>query len=1074
MNKKIVHTLSLCMLLSIFMSQAAFASPNSVKVFKDDQGFKIQVDEKDLFVKAINWSHKPVGKNYRYSLWDQKESYIKAVITQEMELLNEMGATAIVSGGDIPKIWVTYIYKKYGIMTILSYEMGRWGVTYNGVWIPIDKMDFEDAGIQKMFANDISELVEKYKNTSGILAYAIGSSHNWGMSWSNERINTLPNDDQWGAKADVIYSIIGKYTDLIKSKDTNHPVILVNGEVDQIERINTHCPNIDIYGANVNRGPVSGGIYKQFTAQMKDKPFLYFSLGGNLAWDDKKNREDVITQARTIQSQWKEIYQETYGKGTGAAIGATMGWQDDWSMAPKFDQQWELDVHNKTAAEWTGIVGIAPGDESKPRPVLLRPAYYFLKTAWAIDPYAGSKSSESTTFTFDTESEPTEESGSQTSQPTQSSDAIIDAFNAEIYASIYFAKNAEMTAIQSSMISVSKMEVHLELVGRADDQSIGNSQVEPIEYQSEEFVRFGVTGEPSEYLKANVQLHIAGNVATNRLNGESYNAVSKPYYIPLTDTAKEHNPLANDRKVSDNERVRIYRASVTYTGELVDIKGSYREGHNHWFDFGDFFNVYSEMYDYPTYDLWDIKAPYGAEFTGKSTLAGLRIAIGPQLTFGNPALYAMYTRKIADWTISPMMRFDIGVNDLEGAPSSIEKQQKTSQYAVSAQSTISIIDLKVGVMFASPEKIGLDYAYTEEITPHNNGSYFNSQGYEVYNAATSVLDAFGGKLQAVTNLGKLQILTTGTYMGLLASGGWNKEGPLTGSGWALRDQGGSNKMMATLGVAYTLGNLQIAPNAMFQKPLVGPMPSVAPLVDTEWTVNNYRGFYRGLSPRRGDQDPFTANARETYAGELLFTFDPTPSTKLHHWDEDNQEDAFLAGFLSLVYKNQPTVTDDHTYDDGNGNKNGFGKGQAAEDVYSGKLKVFSKPGKSTRAILSMYYDHKQSTGPTSDNPIDAYGGDVTLVYDQWNFKGGVKIDDWGPYDFQMQFNESFPLQTNLDISYGLSNLGVLEIDKTSKIGIGASFRTLDDTNSPQPDGITELDTQIEYELELRTYISVNI
>ena len=57
-------------------------------------------------------------------------------------------------------------------------------------------------------------------------------------------------------------------------------------------------------------------------------------------------------------------------------------------------------------------------------------------------------------------------------------------------------------------------------------------------------------------------------------------------------------------------------------------------------------------------------------------------------------------------------------------------------------------------------------------------------------------------------------------------------------------------------------------------------------------------------------DPFVVRAnRETVAGEILLTFDPTPATWMYEWDNDRAEDAKFAASLGFVYRHLPTSMD---------------------------------------------------------------------------------------------------------------------------------------------------------------------
>lgn len=63
----------------------------------------------------------------------------------------------------------------------------------------------------------------------------------------------------------------------------------------------------------------------------------------------------------------------------------------------------------------------------------------------------------------------------------------------------------------------------------------------------------------------------------------------------------------------------------------------------------------------------------------------------------------------------------------------------------------------------------------------------------------------------------------GAIMGLVASGGADYTQTLTG--WRLKDSGSGNQSNVLAGFTYQIGNFQIAPNFLWQKPLVGPMPN---------------------------------------------------------------------------------------------------------------------------------------------------------------------------------------------------------------------------------------------------------
>jgi hypothetical protein len=53
--------------------------------------------------------------------------------------------------------------------------------------------------------------------------------------------------------------------------------------------------------------------------------------------------------------------------------------------------------------------------------------------------------------------------------------------------------------------------------------------------------------------------------------------------------------------------------------------------------------------------------------------------------------------------------------------------------------------------------------------------------------------------------------------------------------------------------------------------------------------------------------PFAVRGnRETVAGELLLTYDPTPGTWMYDWDNDMTEDAKFAVSTGFVFRHLPT------------------------------------------------------------------------------------------------------------------------------------------------------------------------
>jgi hypothetical protein len=76
----------------------------------------------------------------------------------------------------------------------------------------------------------------------------------------------------------------------------------------------------------------------------------------------------------------------------------------------------------------------------------------------------------------------------------------------------------------------------------------------------------------------------------------------------------------------------------------------------------------------------------------------------------------------------------------------------------------------------------------------------------------------------------------------------------------------------------------------------------------------------------------------------------------------------------------------------------------------------------------------------------------------------LRFNDWGPYDYQRDFNITFPMQWYGDLSYGVTSLipGWLG----TRVGVRAQVRTLDQYSIEGylPDPMNPGKTGLEYEI----------
>lgn len=305
-------------------------------------------------------------------------------------------------------------------------------------------------------------------------------------------------------------------------------------------------------------------------------------------------------------------------------------------------------------------------------------------------------------------------------------------------------------------------------------------------------------------------------------------------------------------------------------------------------------------------------------------------------------------------------------------------------------------------------------------------------------------------------------------MGLVANGGGDQTQTFTG--WRLKDSGSGNQYNFLTGFTYKMGHFEIAPNFLWQEPIEGPVPSTAPAPGR---------------PRNILMDPFVVRAnRKQTAGEILFTYDPTPATWMYAWDSDRTEDAPFAFSTGFVYRHLPTIQDAAIGIFGDGRSLFAFPGSApATDLWEANLRIVSKVNHHFGLIANFYGGTAQANG-SDTRKIDRFGMEVKTIYKKMKFTTALKLNDWGPYDYHRDYNLTFPMQLMGDLSLEIGKPDWLIIPGT-RIGIRGTYRTLDQysprynptqkmvggTWVPDP---TAIGFSNGNEWEIRTYIQINI
>ncbi len=330
---------------------------------------------------------------------------------------------------------------------------------------------------------------------------------------------------------------------------------IANGDLQFIDVIRRECPHLDIMGANVYRGPSSGDLFDRVAAEL-DLPFFYTEFGSD-AFDAREGREDDLAQAEILLALWQEIYEQAHGRGRAqnAIGGVTFQWSDGWW---KYRQEVNLDVHDTNASwanggyrfdfvqgennmneEWFGICAIGRPNARGIYRVYPRTAYYVLRDAYRLDPYA-----ESTTL----------------AAVREHFGAIHPADEATHYA----ARQAMNRLDALELVRMAFMRVDLETSTSGGSQ-LADPARESSRFDSTQSFYAGFELQPAARVRASLTLNILGNVAQNRINEIFYENRG----IARTLVDAEGDSVA----LSSLERIAVYQSSLSWEESSFRVDG---------------------------------------------------------------------------------------------------------------------------------------------------------------------------------------------------------------------------------------------------------------------------------------------------------------------------------------------------------------------------------------------------------------------------------------------------------------------------------------------------------------------
>jgi hypothetical protein len=1000
-----------------------------VRVVTDAAGSRLTIDGRDVMVFGMNWDYFPIGTNYGFDIWSQPDEFIREALEREMPLLKAMGVNAIRVYAGIPPRWVRYIHERYGIYTMVNHPMARYGYTLDGVWIP--SVDYSDPRLRAAVREEIGALVDSFRDTPGVLMWLLGNENNYGLAWNSNEIQALPEGERDAARARHLYSLFGEILRDVKSRDPRRPVAIANGDLQYIDIIARECQGLDVLGTNVYRGISARDLFDVVKEKL-GVPVMFTEFGAD-AFDARHLREDQMTQARYLLGQWREIYEQSSGKGrAGNAIGGFIfQWTDGWW---KFGQESRLDIHDTNASwpndaypedfrpgennmneEWWGITAKGAAEASGLYRVYPRAAYYALQAAFRLPPYA----------------------------PSTTPDVIREHFQAIEPAAAALQARGDRAALlgeSANRFRVSGLRLELEAI------STGGKHVTTPEESSDDAGYPAFRGfdhmesfyadfeaRPTDNVTGRLSVNVLGHVPLNPIDEIFYENRGRPRTV-----ASDEGPLT----LNDIERVQVYQASLNWEDPWYQLEGFYRTGHFHWGYEGDFFGLYREANYGENIDIYNGVAPVGFEVDFRRGLRGLTVAMGPELWWGaNPALFLKYQRKLGAFNVSGLFQEDLDSRDSVATSSSAVPVPPTRKATLHLATTRGRLGIELGGIWSGSNKIGDPVEIFEE--GPDDGRLLQDE--------VRHKDAVGAKARLTYARGRVSWYGQAAWMGAVADGG--PTATLTYTGWTLKDSGLGNQANVMSGFAYQAGKLQVAPNVLYQKPIIGPLPADP---GGRWLPRNTR------------DDPFAVRAnREMTGAELLLTWDPTPATWFWMWDNDIREDARFAASLGYVFRHLPTTQDAALYVAADGTTVfPFLSATPPRDLWELRSRFVWRPWETTRIVGNVYGG---TVEPNGDDPrkVGRFGVGARIVGPDVSFETFARFNDWGPYDYHRDFNLTYPVQLSGDLSRTLGQPRWFSFPQT-RLGVKATWRSLDD-NSPRylPSLLSAGDGN---EWEIRTYV----
>ena len=347
-------------------------------------GTSLIVNRNQFTVKSVGYQPIPIGEDVSYDVFSDTATNRK-IWARDLPIISNLGFNTIRTWARISSRAFLDECAANGIYVIMGYPLNN-------------SLDLSIIENRISLMDDFSSYVDTYKDHPAVLMWAVGNEDNYHYMGDGQ---VLIGEDR---ALSPFYTMVNEMARAAYETEgpSYHPVMFPNGDryyigrdsffvtitvtdadgqreeeyMRKVRASDTSMNYLDIWGANVYRGPSFGTFFSEYKAR-SDKPLIITEYGTD-SFDNRvgaETDESMGWQADYAVSLWTEIVNCSFCIG-----GSLMAYSDEWWKAgdPSSHDSggYQLNAHEDEYAneEYWGIVRFKDGTDQLEK----KPVYYDL------------------------------------------------------------------------------------------------------------------------------------------------------------------------------------------------------------------------------------------------------------------------------------------------------------------------------------------------------------------------------------------------------------------------------------------------------------------------------------------------------------------------------------------------------------------------------------------------------------------------------------------------------------------------------------------------------------------------